>query len=439
VESKALLALLVSILLIACVSKRVRGTIISLPMLYTLFGLSVAMLFKDVIELTYDNHTVEFIAELTFVFVLVNDSSRVKLRNLSRSHILPLRILLLAVPLASALGALAGIVIFKQANIWALAALAVTLSVIDPSLSESAVENPKVPVRIRQALYVEGGLDDGIAMILILFCISFAESGLTGIGSGTFLKIIGLQVGSGILAGIVIGYLGSRYINWGKNSGWMSSQFQRFSWLALVLLTFIITEKLHGNGYIAAFVFGVISGNTIEKHESESLYKYSEGENTILIMVTFILFGMVMLYPALQQISITTVLYALLSLTVLRMLPVAVSLIGTKLRLESVLYLGWFGPRGIASILLVYTILGIEKAAEHHEMIFNVVMTTVFFSIIAHGISAVPLSKWYAKRITELQQEGLAGVETLLVPELTTMSGKIPVKSHSFETSVDSK
>jgi len=431
--SYTILVLLIGVLIIAAVSKRVRGTIITLPMLYTLFGLSMAVLFSDIVKLSYDHPAIEIIAELTLVLVLATDASRIKLKNLRRYYDLPLRMIVLALPMTFVLGTLVGAVIFNGLSIWVLAIIAVTLAPIDPSLAESSVDNPRVPVRIRQALNVEGGMDDGITLPFLLLFISLAVSSETGLGEGVFLEFTIIHIASGILVGLVMGYVGAKFISWGITSGWMSSQFEKIGWLALVLLTYGLAEIFEGNGLIAAFLFGFMSTRTIDKQENKRLYRYAKVENTFLMMLTFMFYGAVMLYPALQHINLSYFIYAVLSLTLVRMLPVAISLIGKKLRLESILYLGWFGPRGIASILYVYTVLETEKIAEQ-EVIFNVVMITIFFSVLVHGISAAPLSDWYAKRIEKLGIEGLASEETKSVPEMPTRKTSMSSSSVPSET-----
>jgi NhaP-type Na+/H+ or K+/H+ antiporter len=151
----------------------------------------------------------------------------------------------------------------------------------------------------------------------------------------------------------------------------------------------------------------------------KSVDDFAEVENTLLMLLTYMIFGMVMLIPALERINLTVVLYAVLSLTLVRMLPVAISLIGAKLRPVSVLFLGWFGPRGIASILYVLTVLGTEDVAGK-ETIYTVAMITVFFSVLAHGISAAPLADWYGKHIAALDKRDAASAETTQVPEIPT-------------------
>jgi NhaP-type Na+/H+ or K+/H+ antiporter len=201
-----------------------------------------------------------------------------------------------------------GVLLLGQMDIWVLAILAVTLTPIDPSLAESSVDNRRVPVLIRQSLNVEGGIDDGITLPFLLLFISLAVSSETGLGQGIFLEFTMVHIVLGILAGLLMGFLGAKYITWGRKSGWMSSQFEKIGWLALVLLTYGLAEIVGGNGFIAAFLFGFMSTRTLEKQQSERLHRYAVVENTLLLMLTFMFFGAVMLYPALKHINLTYVI-----------------------------------------------------------------------------------------------------------------------------------
>jgi NhaP-type Na+/H+ or K+/H+ antiporter len=417
-----ILVVLIGILLVAGVSKRIRNTMVTLPMLYVLFGLLVGFLVGDRVEVFAGGALIEFIATLTLVLVLASDASRIKLRSVRANYTLPLRLLGIGLPLTIVLGTVVGVLLFGQLGLWGAAVVAVILAPTDASLGQSVVDNLKVPVRIRQALNIESGLNDGIALPFLMLAIALALSSEVGLGSGAFLGFVAAQVVFGTLAGGVLGYLGARYIHWGHRSGWMSTKFQKISWLALVLLAYGLAELIGGNGFIAAFVFGIVSGNVIGPRQMSSLDDFVEVENNLLMLLTYIIFGMVLLIPALEQLNLTVVLYALLSLTVVRMLPVAISLMGTKLQPVTVLFVGWFGPRGIASILYVLTVLAAEELAGR-DVIYTVAMTTVFFSIMLHGLSAAPLSDWYGNRIAALDQAGAAEAETKPVPEMPTRSG----------------
>lgn len=422
-ESIEIITILVGILLFASVSHRVRQTFITLPMLYTLFGVLVAIIFKDWLDLSYENPLVETITNLTFVMVLATDASRMRLKNTLRFHKLPLRLLLIALPLTIVFGTAAGAIMFKEVSFWIIAILAVTLTPTDDNLAERSVDNPSVPLRIRQALTIEGALGDGILMPFLILTVSIAISSEIGLGSGALVFYTLQHILLGALIGIAIGFLGARYIEWGKVSRWMSPQFQKIGWLAMIVLTYGIADQIGGNGYIAAFLFGLIFGNRVDQQENDAIYEYAEVGNSLFVLVTYIVFGMVMLSPALQQINLAVLVYALLSLTLVRMLPVAISMIGAKLKPASVLYMGWFGPRGIGSILYVFLILGVDQVAEN-DLIFTVVMTTIFLSVMLHGISAASLSKRYGAYITALKKQGLAAVETTSVPEMRERAKK---------------
>lgn len=409
-----LIIILVGIVAIASVSKRIENTIITLPMLYTLFGLFVTSFFYDIVESTLTSTVVEFIATLALVVVLGSDSSRIKLMKYSLSESLPLRLLAIGLPLTILLGGVVGYFIFGQLNIWVVLILAVILAPTDASLGQGVVENLKVPLRIRQAINIESGLNDGIALPFLMLFIALAEQ--AQMGGGAFLTFLGGQIGFGLLVGGVMGFLHAKYLNWGVKSGWVSPIYRALAAVALLLLTYVLAEAIGGNGFIASFIFGLVSGNLFDPPDGETIYDFAKVEYTGLLLMVYLFFGMVMLLPALENINFTTILYAILSLTIVRMLPVAISLIGTKLRPITVLFIGWFGPRGIASILYFLTVMA-RHDIEGVDVIYEVVMITVFISVMTHGLSAAPLANWYGKRISALEKEGATDLKELATPE----------------------
>jgi NhaP-type Na+/H+ or K+/H+ antiporter len=416
-DSIGLIAIVICILLAASISRRIQNTVITLPMLYTIFGILLGGLVLDVIPLTPEDGLVELIAELTLVIVLATDASRIDLRSLFRDHNLPTRLLGIGLPLTMVLGTIAAVLVLTELSFWEAAILGVVLAPTDASLGQSVVSNPKVPVRIRQTLNIESGLNDGIALPFLLLAIAIAESEVAFSGPAAFLLSVLVQIGLGIAAGIAVGYLGTRFILWGQRSGWMSRNYQKISSLALILLVYGLAELIGGNGFIAAFCFGLTSSNVAGKEESEDLYEFAEREVTILMLLTFLLFGAVMLPPAIEAINPELVLYAVLSLTLVRMLSVGISMIGEKVGSITILFLGWFGPRGVASILYIFIVLESETLPGL-ELIYSVVMVTVLFSIYAHGISASPASGWYGRRMAVLDRAENAVPENQEVSEM---------------------
>jgi NhaP-type Na+/H+ or K+/H+ antiporter len=428
-ESLGLLAIVVCILLAASISRRVQNTIITLPMLYTFFGILLGGLVLDVIPLTPEDGLVELIAELTLVIVLATDASRIDLRGLFRDHNLPARLLGIGLPLTMIFGTIAAVLIFTELNFWEAAILGVVLSPTDASLGQSVVSNPKVPVRIRQTLNIESGLNDGIALPFLLLAIAMADSEVLFHNPFEFLLSVLVQIALGIAAGLVVGYVGTRFIQWGRGSGWMSRIYQKLSALALILLAYGLAELIGGNGFIAAFCFGLASTNFAGNEESEDIFEYAETEVTIFMLLTFLLFGAVMLPPAIEAINPEIVLYVVLSLTLVRMVSVAISMVGEEVRPVTTLFLGWFGPRGIASILYIFIVLESENLPGL-ELIYSVAMITVLFSIYAHGITASPLSNRYGSRIEAVDEKQIVTPETEQVPEMPLRnSGQPQIKT----------
>jgi NhaP-type Na+/H+ or K+/H+ antiporter len=317
-------------------------------------------------------------------------------------------------------GTIVAAMLFAELTFWEAAVLAIILSPTDASLGQAVVTNPRVPVRIRQTLNVESGLNDGIAMPFLLLALSLAAAEQDPLGPSYWLGLAFTQIVFGILVGIIIGFLGGRFVEWGERSGWMSDAFQKISALALTLLAYGAADIVGGNGFIAAFVVGMTAANTSKKEETEKLYEYAEVEVQGLTMLTFmIVFGAVMLPLALDQFNGTMLLYAVLSLAVIRLAAVGVSLIRSKVKPVTTGFIGWFGPRGVASILYIFTVL--EEDLQGESLIYSVVILTVLISIFAHGVSAGPGAKWYAKRVEGVVET--QGTEMQEVPEMPVRAG----------------
>jgi len=418
-ESLGFLALLVCILLAGSISRRIRGTIITLPMVYAFLGIIIGGLGFNIVELEVENRLVELIATLTLLFVLATDASRINIRDVFRDHDLPLRLLGIGLPLMMIAGTICAVLIFSELSFWEAAILGILLYPTDASLGQSVVNNPKVPVRIRQALNIEGGLNDGIALPFLLLAISMATSEVVYTNPFEFFFSVLVQIILGIVAGVVVGYLGAKFIQWGQKSGWMSRIYQKISSLVLILLVYGIAEVIGGNGFIAAFTLGLVSSNVSSPEETEDLYEHAEIQVTMLMMLTFMIFGAVMLPPAIESISPSIVLYAIISLSLVRIVPVAISFISAKVQPITSLFVGWFGPRGVASILYIFIVLESESLPGL-ELIYAVVMVTVLFSIFAHGITAAPAAKRYGEHIKGLEHEEKAITEGKDVSEMPT-------------------
>jgi NhaP-type Na+/H+ or K+/H+ antiporter len=417
-ETLGLVAILLCILAAAAISRRIQGTILTLPMLYAAFGLLLGSLGLGLIHADVESEGVRIIAELTLVMVLASDASRINLRGLVRDHTLPLRLLGISLPLTIVLGTVVAGLMFGVLSFWEAAILAVILTPTDASLGQAVVSNPRVPVRIRQTLNIESGLNDGIAMPFLLLAIAMAAGTGPGAGGvGVWVLSAVVQILLGVAVGVIVGYLGVKFIERWHDIGWMSEEFQKISAVALALLAYGLAELVGGNGFIAAFCMGATAGNVGRRERTKILSEHVEVEVQVLILLAFLIFGAVMLPPALDGLNGVVALYAILSLTLIRMVAVVISMIGARVRPITTAFLGWFGPRGVASILYIFTVLDAE-GIPGVDLIYDVAMITVLFSIYAHGVTAAPGARWYGRRMAEIDEERRDVKEMSEVPEM---------------------
>ncbi|MEM8962466.1 MAG: cation:proton antiporter [Acidobacteriota bacterium] len=413
-ENLGFVLVALAVLIFGVVSRKAQRGILTPPMVFTGFGLLIGAHGLHLVDLHVDHELIHLLAEITLVLVLFTDASRIDLKLLRRDHDLPVRLLTIGLPLIAIAGTVTGMLVLGL-TVWNAALLAALLTPTDAALGQAVVSDRRVPVRIRQTLNVESGLNDGLALplVLILLTVACAVESVDDLGVAYWLGYIGKQLVFGPLVGIAVGWLGAKAVDKAIESEWMEQSFAEIAAVALALLAFAGAELVGGNGFIAAFVGGLVLGNTSRNaHELES---FAEAEGQLLTLLVFLVFGGAILPETFHIFSWQTALYAVLSLTVVRMVPVAISLLGKTLRWESVAFLGWFGPRGIATVL--FSLLVIEGAplAGHEEIVY-VAMLTVAFSIVLHGISAAPLAGWYAKRLACEEDE--KGPEHAMVSEM---------------------
>jgi sodium/hydrogen antiporter len=393
----SLILIALGILVFSLFSGRLKNSILTLPLAFVLFGFALNLFGQSDVVDVLEHPAIRTLFESTLILILFSDASRIDLRQLKREHNLPIRMLVVGLPFTIFAGALIGKYIFPDFAVWELLLLAAILSPTDAALGQSVVSEPIVPVRIRQSLNVESGLNDGIALsaVLVFAALSMTSSQPIDRSVIDWMIFGGLQVTLGPIMGIVIGYLGAKLIDQSASAEWMTGAFEGASILALAALSFLLSEAVGGNGFISAFSAGLVFGNTIQS-KCKFLFEFMETEGQLLTLITFLIFGYVLLPIGIAAFDMSILIYAVLSLTVVRMVPVAVSLVGSKVRMPTVFFLGWFGPRGIASILFALLILG-KNTSDNINTIFAVTIITVALSVLLHGISAAPLAKSYSK------------------------------------------
>ena len=388
-----ILAITLALIAFGLISRKIEGSILTGPILFSVFGLIAGPAAFGLIPLQISNEGLHLLAEVTLILVLFSDAANIDLAQLRRDHNLPVRMLLIGMPLTIALGAMVAFLFFDGLGPWEAALLAAILAPTDAALGQAVVSNRLVPVRIRQALNVESGLNDGVALPFILLFAAFASAMHAETNAAEWLVFGAKQVVFGPLAGIAIGYVGAKLVSSCYRRQWMSESAEGMIALGLAFGAFALAEVVHGNGFIAAFVGGLTFGNTL-KQKCQFLYEFAESEGQILILLTFTAFGAAMIPQAMGAVTIMHIVFGILVLTVLRMLPIQLSLIGTGIKPVTSTFLGWFGPRGLASILFVLLILE-EAELANESTLFAAVIVTVTLSVVLHGLTAGPAARWY--------------------------------------------
>jgi len=404
VSEMSLLLVLIGVALFALFSGPISRGSLTPPMVFVLLGLVLSPVGLGWIELTVDNKVVHVIAEITLILVLFTDAARINLKHLWADHDVPLRLLLVGMPLTIVAGALAAKLILPELVIIEALILAVILAPTDAALGQVVVSSPRVPERIRQSLNVESGLNDGIALPVLLFVASFAM-GMHGDEQGTdWVSFVAQQLILGPLTGVLVGWAGSRAINAAIDRGFLTHEFCNIYLLSLAFIAYLAADLVGGNGFIAAFAAGVATGNTLKK-VNEEIYEFAESEGQLLNLIIFFVFGVALLPQVWGQVSWNIIGYALLSLTVVRVIPVFLSLAGKHMRWETSLFLGWFGPRGLASILFVLLVLEHAQIVQE-TLVFNTVIVTVAMSVVLHGLTALPGVSAYAAALQLCERRG---------------------------------
>jgi NhaP-type Na+/H+ or K+/H+ antiporter len=383
------------------ISRRLERTVLTAPIVFTAAGALTALVPVAALQLELDRKSLLVIAELGLVMLLFTDASRISLRMLGGDRNLPVRLLSTGMLLTIALGALAAMAVLGGITWWEAGIIAAILAPTDAGLGQVIVSSPHVPQRIRQALNVEAGLNDGLSVPFLMFFIALATAQLEdGSGAGVLTRFLVEQLGYGTLIGLAVGLAGGWLLGAAHRGRWMADPLAQLGVVALPLGCALASEATGASMFIAAFVAGLatqVGFREVGKHSVE----FTEDWGQLFNFFVFFLFGLLVAHAA-RHFTAAVIVYAVLSLTVVRMLPVALALRGTGLSRPTVLFMGWFGPRGLASIVLGLVAIEHATGLPGESTLRLVLMATVLFSILAHGLTALPGAKWYEKSIASL-------------------------------------
>jgi NhaP-type Na+/H+ or K+/H+ antiporter len=401
------------IFLYSLISHRLERTIITGPMIFTAAGILLYFLLPDEFGGKIQVKPVLQLMEIALAVVLFTDGTRIRIVDLIGSASIPGRLLAIGMPLVILAGTITAVLMFTELTIWEAAILGAILAPTDASLGHAVMSSKRVPARIRQALNVEAGLNDGLALPFLMLFIALARVDQP-LSDRSWILYFLQEVGLGIALGLIFGWIGGWLMGQANKRHWMSQPLQQLALLAVAILTWAVIELSPGNAFIGVFVAGLLIKNGFES-AGEQMVEFSEMWGQLLNLFVFAVFGTIA-GPILGNIGALAGLYAILSVTIVRMLPVGISLIGTRLHRFTVVFLGWFGPRGLASIVLGLIFLKQEANLAGESLISLVVTVTVLLSVFAHGISAAPAINIYARKVEQLEEDAPERQDVVSMP-----------------------
>jgi sodium/hydrogen antiporter len=348
------------------------------------------------VELSPDAASLRLLAEATLALVLFSDASRIDLRALRDGYAVPARLLGIGLPLTIAVGTLAALVVLPQVSPAEALVAAIVLAATDAALGQAVVTDERLPASIRQGLNVESGLNDGLCVPALVVALVLADPEAGALSGSAAGRVVAESIGYGLLMGALAGVAAAIVHRRAVPSG--DEEPAQWRWLlspVTAALAFGLAGPLGGSGFIAAFVAGIVFGALGGPRRDAAQPLPAQDLGTLLNALTFVAFGAAFMKPLIERASWQVALYALLSLTVVRMLPVAIAMLGTRSSPATIAYLGWFGPRGLASI--VFAVLVVEASVPHTSTIVDATALTVTASVVLHGLSAGVLTDRYVR------------------------------------------
>ena len=400
----------------ALFSRGADRSVVTAPMVFTAAGVAVGAEGLGLFALNLQGEAVRILVEATLVLVLFTDAVRIDLRALRRDAWLPGRLLGLGLPITLVLGAVAALLVFPALTWVEAALLAAVLAPTDAALGQAVVSDRRLPVRLRQGLNVESGLNDGIMVpvVTVLLAVSAVETG----GPDSWGLFVAGQLGFGLGVGLLCGFAAGWVLETRIAADAVDGVYRQLGVLSIAAAAFCGAELLGGNGFVAAFVAGLAFGH-VAPETGYDVADFTDDEGQLLTAATFFVFGALFAGSALAALSWSTVLYAALSLLVVRMAGVLLALARSGMLVRTRVFVGWFGPRGLASILFALLVLD-EVGGEAGETIFVAATVTILASILAHGMSANP---WTARLSAHLSLVGEGRPEMSESAEMRTRWG----------------
>jgi sodium/hydrogen antiporter len=398
------------LLAFSAVSRRLERSVVTAAIFFTSAGLLAGPVL-GLIDLRISGEPVKLLAEATLTLVLFADASRISLRALRSEFAVPARLLGIGLPLTIAAGTLVGVGVLPGVSLLEALVLSIMLACTDAALGQAVVTDERIPSRIRQGLNVESGLNDGICVPLFFIALALAEWDEGTVTAHAAAHLVLEEIGYGLVAGVAAGVLGALALRFAARRSLVEPHWLQILTVATALLAAGIATGLGGSIFIAAFTGGFLFGVIGRDSGGEVSYLVDEG-GELLNAVTFIVFGAAILGPALDDLGWEVLAYAVLSLTAVRMLPVALALLGSRARRQTLAFVGWFGPRGLATIVFAVILID-ESSLPHERTLLLAVVATIGISVFAHGLTSRPLTNRYVRWYASHPREALPPMESV--------------------------
>ena len=391
-----IIIVMVCVAVYSLLAKRLSSTILTAPIIFMVLG--YALSFNNTASLEHAEGILHLVAEAALIILLFADASMINFDALRKRYIWPQRMLLIGLPLAVLFGVGVASVLLRDWSIFAVALVASILAPTDAALGQAVISNARVPARERRTLVIESGLNDGLALPIVLF-FSCTLATMEGEHDSNFLLFVIQQLTLGPGIGILLGWLGGHALMYAHKRGLSESHFEGVAAIAIAVTAYVGAGMVDGNGFIAAFCAGLAFGK-VAKPRIKHVQEFVESEGQILVWSSFFLIGLVLLPEALHYLDLATLTLILLSLFVTRPLAIYLSLIGTGAKPTTRLFFGWFGPRGLATALFALLVVG-EINQTYAEPVLMIAINAVWISTLLHGFSAAPGANWYARKASK--------------------------------------
>jgi len=391
VDTMALATIAAAVFLWGLTSARLERADVTGPIVFALVG--YLLVETGLVAGAAEPETILPLVETALVWVLFSDAARVPLRDLRADAGRCVRLLALGLPLTVVAGWVLAAWLLPGLGGWLALLVGAALAPTDAALGASVVTNPAVPTRVRRLITVESGLNDGIVTPVVFVALAGAVSaeGLAD-APGPAAALLDLLIGAAV--GGAVGAVGGRLLREARSRGWAAEELSGIAVLGLAAAAYAAALVAQGNGFVAAFCGGLTFGATAGRRGPAEV-AFTEQAGSLLGLIVWLIFGAIAVPVLLDHAGWTTLLYAVLSLSVVRMVPVAVATLGASMDARTVLFVGWFGPRGLAS--LVFALITLEELGQGADDAVAVITATVLLSVVVHGISAAPLAARYGR------------------------------------------